>query len=116
MALAVGDPAVTGDDDVGGGHGHVDVLFAHGERDYGRAFFAVDFERLFVQALAGFDEHDVLVIDVEVFAEAGVEDGRFELGHAGDVGIGFVGDVDAAGFGAADHGEAEFEGAAGTGV
>ena len=72
-------------------------------------------EALFGEALSGLGEQEVAVGDAHALLPAGAEDGGVYGGHAGDVGVGFGGDVEAAGAGSFDHGEA-FEGVAEAGA
>ena len=59
----------------------------------------------FGEVLAGFGEDEVVVVDAEFLAEAGIEQSGVDGGHTGYVGVGFRGHIEAAGASAFDQGQ-----------
>lgn len=95
--------AVAGDEDGGAGHGAADPFGFHHVHDDYAALFTVFFERFFCEAFGGGLPLDVAVGDGEALLPAVVEDGGFDEGGGGGVGVRLRGDVEAALAGAVDH-------------
>ena len=99
----VADDAVAGDHGEGVGEGFADEILGVGMNDDHAAGRAVAGEGLGGKAFAGGGPLEVGVVDAGALLPAGVEDGGFNIGHAGGVGVAFDGDVEAAGVGVADE-------------
>ena len=99
----VADDAIAGYHGERMGEGFADEIFGVGMDDDHAAGRAVAGEGLGGEAFAGGGPLEVGVVDAGALLPAGVEDGGFEVGHAGGVRVALDGDVETAGVGVGDE-------------
>ena len=81
------------------------ACFGNGKDDHAAALLAKFVEGFRGEALAGGAPLEIFEGDALALLPAGIEDGGFETGAAGDVGIALGGDVQSAALRAFDHGD-----------